>query len=107
MNFPPIIKVWERQDAKALGFSGKWVGIRPTQFWLDAYLNALKECDELLSPSEVRSRFGISTSMIRKYAKDGKIKVIQEYRYGGMRFSKLHIMQCIEDGIIKPTNPIP
>jgi len=106
MNKPPIIKVWERQDAKALGFSCKWRGIRSTQFWLDAYLNALKECDELLSSSEVRSRFGISTSVIRKYAKDGKVQFIQEYRSGGIRFSKLHIMECLERGTIKATNPV-
>jgi hypothetical protein len=106
MTKPPIIKIWERQDAKSLGFPGKWHGIRPTQFWLDAYLMALNECDELLSPSEVRSYFGISTSVVRKYAKDGKVKLLQEYRSGGIRFSKLNIMECLERGTIKATNPV-
>jgi hypothetical protein len=98
-----MIKIWERDDAKLIGFPHRWYGICPTQFWLNQHLEALVNGDELLSGIEVNNRYGIYCSDIRKAVQKGYIKAIQEtWPKGGRRYSMLNVVRALELGLVKP-----
>jgi hypothetical protein len=91
-----IVNVWQRPDAKSLGWPSAWYGIVPTQFWLDRHIEALMSGDTLMSSKQVFEQFNMPSATRHRLVKQGQIKTIRETPKGGMRFSKLDIVRFIE-----------
>jgi hypothetical protein len=91
-----IIKIWQRSDAKSLGWPDAWYGIVPTKFWVDKHIEALMSGDTLMSSKEVFEAFKMPSATRHRLIRQGHIKPIRETPRGGMRFSRLDIVRFIE-----------